>query len=328
MLPYRTTLIALALALGLLGEVAVAAAEGEGGPPRIVIVESAGKGAERQTTVMSSNNPTARVVPSSGRVSSASGAAAAPSRPPAAGAEEAVLGERASRPAPAPRPSDDLLGGMIGAVATGVLGPAPADQAAAPGGAGAALSAREDAAAASAMAASLPPEQLRCVQDALGRAVQTGLIVREQPSIGASQMAWVAGQCQLDMVRLAPIVARALGEARAGAPEAAAPRPVASPEAASVAPAPPAVAEPAQRASWQRSVLDDPEASARERLAQMRAANQPAHEETGLPIWQIALLGLIGLAGLGGAAYGMAWLARPRYVVRVVPARPRGARRR
>jgi hypothetical protein len=71
------------------------------------------------------------------------------------------------------------------------------------------------------------------------------------------------------------------------------------------------------------SVRETP--SIRERLETMKAetaerAAQP--RRTLLPIWQIALLGLAGVAGLGGSIYGMTWLARPRYVVRVIePAR-------
>ena len=90
MVVWRIALTALAVGLGLAGAVETVAAEGE--PPRVVLVQTSGVGADRQTTVVSSQNPSVRVV------DSAAGAAAS-QRP------EAVLGQQASRPAPAARPA-------------------------------------------------------------------------------------------------------------------------------------------------------------------------------------------------------------------------------
>jgi hypothetical protein len=228
---------------------------------------------------MSSSNPTLRVVGSDG-------AAAGGQRP------EAVLGERVTRPAP------------------------PASSAGS-AHAGGARPAAPDAPPRAADPSGLAPAELRCVQDALGRAAQSGLIPRDQPSIGPVQIGWVAGQCDLDPTVLAGTLARALGEPRPAAPAAA--RPGGQPPAA----------EPTQRPSWQRSILDDPAASTPERVQPGRPPSPPAPTtERLLPLWQLALLGLTGLVGLAGALYGLNWLARPRYVVRVVGPQPRSAPRR
>jgi hypothetical protein len=266
MVVWRTGLAALAVGLGLSGQVGSAAAEGT--PPRVVLVQTAGVGPDRQTTVVSSNNPTTRVVPSQGVVTGG--------RQP-----EAVLGEQAARPAP-------VVGSAEGSPAGWAV---PATSAGPP---------RETA------PSGLAPAQLRCVQDALGRAAQSGLISRDRPSIGGVQIGWIAGQCDLDPADLAPVLAHALGQ----------PGPA---EAAARSDSQPPAAESAQRPSWQRSILDQPDASPRERLQTMRAASAPGPtEERLLPLWQLALLGLTGLIGLAGSLYGLSWLARPRYVVRLV----------
>jgi hypothetical protein len=218
---WKTAAAGLALWLGLAGQVGIVAAEGETAPPRVVLVQTAGVGAERQTTIISSSNPTARVVPSRGTLAGG----------------EAVLGQRVARPAPAATPSGDMLGGAISTIADNVLGPV-------------------------------------------------------EPGTGPDG-------------------------AEAAAP---APRPSRATSTGAEA-----AAASAARPSWQRSVLDDPPVSTEQRLASMQGANR--RPPAGLPVWQLGLLALMGLAGLGGAVYGMIWLVRPRYVVRVVPAPVRPASR-
>src|SRR5262249_17319143 len=152
-------------------------AAAEGGPTRVVLVQTAGVGADRQTTIVSSSDPTPRVVEGDGR-------------------PESVLGARASRPAP----------GASARPAGGAGEPAPGGATGSSGGAtGSTAGAAPERAAVH--SEPLGPSDLGCVRDALGRAARSGLIPSGQGALGPTQIGWVAGQCDLDPAAVAPVLA-------------------------------------------------------------------------------------------------------------------------
>src|SRR5689334_18186151 len=99
MVSSRAALASMAIGLGLAGWAGLAAAEGN--PPRVVLVQTAGVGADRQTTIVSSSDPTSRVVAADGHPESVLGARAARPAPATSGRPAAA----AERPASAERPA-------------------------------------------------------------------------------------------------------------------------------------------------------------------------------------------------------------------------------
>jgi hypothetical protein len=314
--------------LGLAGSTLPCLARAEE-PPRVVLVESARVGVESQTQVLSSTSNGWKTVPSSGSLASP--------RP------EAVLGASASRPPPTdsatvPRPAappaqastdGDILSSGIVSLVAGVVPSA--------------LSSEQTRSLATSALTTLPPDQLVCLQKALGRGIATGLISADRPSLGTSEMLWLARECNVDTKQMAAVLSHAL----AGPSARSAPQPAGS--AAQPAPAVGGGARSPADSSWRASGTDARQApvpnagpqvsretqavTSEQRVAQMAeavahggrvadAAPRGQEETSGVPGWQIFLLTATGIAGLAGSVYGLTQARRPRYVVRVVRPEP------